>query len=281
MAEGWIKLHRSIMENRLWKGEKFTRGQAWVDMLMLANWEDGSLRIRGIDMPIRRGQLGWSEVKLAERWNWSRNKVRRFLGELKTKHQIEQQNGNVSSLITIVNYEEYQNRETDSEHQTKQQVKQQTEQQKDSKRNTNKKNKNNKKEKKTSCAERVEAIYNEYPRKIGRGAAEKAIANALEKVDFETLMGKVFQYSDAVSKWPKDRRRFAPHPSTWFNQERWKDDPQEWEYVPEQRNDSKPKTDSDGRTLMSDAEWQRDVERRRRITEENERILRELEAKRA
>ena len=34
---GYIKLHRSLMDNPLWTEKPFSRGQAWVDLLMLAN----------------------------------------------------------------------------------------------------------------------------------------------------------------------------------------------------------------------------------------------------
>lgn len=96
----------------MWKDEKFSRGQAWIDLLMLANHKDSYVRKRGIKIDVLRGQVGWSERQLAERWQWSRGKVRRFLDELENDLQISQQNGpqniNVTSLITIVNYEKYQ-----------------------------------------------------------------------------------------------------------------------------------------------------------------------------
>lgn len=96
------------MENYLWQDEPFTRGQAWVDLLMLANHKDGYIRIRGNKIPVKRGQVGWSVARLAERWKWSRWKVQHFLDELQDEQQIQQQKNNVSSLITLVNYEKYQ-----------------------------------------------------------------------------------------------------------------------------------------------------------------------------
>jgi hypothetical protein len=108
MHRGYIKAWRKISDNPLWTEEKFTRGQAWFDLLMLANHKDGHIRVRGIKVPVLRGQCGWSEVALADRWGWSRGKVRRFLKELETVQQIEQQKNNVTSIINITNYREYQ-----------------------------------------------------------------------------------------------------------------------------------------------------------------------------
>lgn len=108
MERGYIYLWRCIRDNHFWADKPFDRARAWIDLLMMANHKDGTIRQRGITVPIKRGQVGTSEVSLADKWGWSRGKVRRFLKDLSTTRQIEQQNNNVSSLITIVNYSMYQ-----------------------------------------------------------------------------------------------------------------------------------------------------------------------------
>ena len=113
MHRGYIKLWRRLQDSEIWLKEKFTRGQAWVDLIGLANHKEGYIRVRGIRIKIKRGQVGWSEIRLAARWQWSRKKVRNFLRELQNiERQIEQQKNNVSSVITILNYELYQSRGT-------------------------------------------------------------------------------------------------------------------------------------------------------------------------
>lgn len=145
MTEGWIKLHRRLCEDPQWLKEPFTRGQAWVDLLMLANHQDGYIRARGHRVEVKRGEVGWSEVALAHRWLWSRDRVRRYLKELQEiDHQIIHQTNNFSSIITIVNYEIYQGIDTPNKTAKKQQTIQQT----DSKQDTNKNEKNEKNEKK-------------------------------------------------------------------------------------------------------------------------------------
>ena len=103
--EGWIKLHRKISDNRLWTCEPFTRGQAWIDLLLLASHQDSFFYVRGIKINVERGQLAWGEVKLSERWKWSRTKLRKFLKELEKEQQIIQQKNNVMQVVTIVNYD--------------------------------------------------------------------------------------------------------------------------------------------------------------------------------
>jgi len=71
-----------------------------------------------------------------------------------------------------------------------------------------------------------EDIYSSYPRKVARGDALKAINRALKKVGAKELMEKVRTYASMI-QWKE--RQFIPHCSTWMNQERWLDDPVEWE----------------------------------------------------
>lgn len=138
--QGWIKLHRKLNESELWLLEPFTKGQAWVDLILNANHKDGSMDVRGNIVTIKRGQIGWSELTMASRWRWSRDKVRRFLRWLKTRQQIEQQTVfKITSIITIINYDQYQgdttNKTTDDTTDR---------QQKDNRRYTNKNEKNEK-----------------------------------------------------------------------------------------------------------------------------------------
>ena len=115
--EGWIKLHRKIQDNPLWTCEPFTRGQAWVDLLLLANHEYGFFFKRGVKIEVSRGQVGVSEVGLSDRWKWSRSKVRKFLNDLKKEQQIEIVKSNVSQIVTLINYAEYQQKEQQHEQQ--------------------------------------------------------------------------------------------------------------------------------------------------------------------
>jgi hypothetical protein len=75
----------------------------------------------------------------------------------------------------------------------------------------------------------AEAIYALYPRKIGREAALRAIGKALEKVSYDRLEEATKLYASTVSRYKAEDRSFVPHPSTWFNDGRWLDDPKEWE----------------------------------------------------
>lgn len=149
MKNNYFVVDRGLLHSDRWLTEPFTRGQAWVDLFGLANHTDGFIRVRGIKIPIKRGQLGWSQIHLAERWKWSRGKVRRYLEELENDGDISietvQQNSKATSIITVQKYDNWQL--------TGQQVEQQTDNKQDMKRYSNKKNKE----------EREEREYNLHP----------------------------------------------------------------------------------------------------------------------
>ena len=65
---GWVMIHRQLGDNPLWLSEPFTRGQAWVDLIMLANHKPTMIFKRGIQVNIQRGEVAWAEQKLAKRW---------------------------------------------------------------------------------------------------------------------------------------------------------------------------------------------------------------------
>ncbi len=112
MKDSYFTITRKFIESDLWLSEKFTKAQAWVDLIGLANWRDKTTEIRGILIEIKRGEVARSKVFLATRWGWSRGKVIRFLDGMEMEHQIVQQTvqqkKDVTSLIKITNYDQYQ-----------------------------------------------------------------------------------------------------------------------------------------------------------------------------
>lgn len=80
------------------------------------------------------------------------------------------------------------------------------------------------------------AIYEAYPRKVGRKAAISKITAALASHSAEAIMDATKAYATATAAWPDDERQFIPHPATWFSQDRFLDDRATWE-----RKGSKPK----------------------------------------
>ena len=108
-SQGWISVHRKIEDDWLWKDKPFSRGQAWVDLLLMANHEDSKILFNGELIEVKRGQRITSIKKLCDRWGWSNKKVKRFLELLQEDDKIGLEIApRKATTITIVNYSFYQ-----------------------------------------------------------------------------------------------------------------------------------------------------------------------------
>lgn len=79
-----------------------------MDLIGRANHSDSYFYKKTIRIDIKRGQTADSIENLKVRWGWSRGKVSRFLNLLETEGMIVQQRGNLTTVTTICNYDEYQ-----------------------------------------------------------------------------------------------------------------------------------------------------------------------------
>jgi len=105
---GYIKLHRQITENEFYFSERFTKTQAWIDLLLLASFKSNTLFIRGNQVNTKAGELCYSQLTLAKRWKWNEKTVNKFLKLLENRKMITYRITNVTTIITILNWNEYQ-----------------------------------------------------------------------------------------------------------------------------------------------------------------------------
>lgn len=66
------------------------------------------------------------------------------------------------------------------------------------------------------------AFWNAYPRKVGKGAAQKAFSKV--GVPLDTLLTALEQQKRS-DQWNRDGGQYIPYPATWLNQRRWEDEP--------------------------------------------------------
>jgi len=120
---GWIRLDRSILNNPFWssRNEPFTKAQAWIDLLLNANFKPGFFFVRDIKVSLDRGQLGWSQLTMADRWGWDRKKVKRFLKTLEEERMVTLQTTQLTTVVTICNYSKYQDLDSEEGQQKGQQ----------------------------------------------------------------------------------------------------------------------------------------------------------------
>jgi hypothetical protein len=146
MNNGWVKLHRKILENPI--ASKGEWAWLWVTLLLKANHEGKEFFWNGKKLFCGSGQLVTGREELARQCGMSSSSVERALNYFQSEHQIEQQKTTKYRLITVLNWKEYQtlDNKTDSK-------KTANEHQKD----TNKNYKNEKNEKNTPS--KVETLH--------------------------------------------------------------------------------------------------------------------------
>ena len=74
----------------------------------------------------------------------------------------------------------------------------------------------------TSRASAFDAFWSAYPKKVGKGAAEKSFSKLST-----ALLPQMLSAIDAQKQsdqWKKDGGQFIPNPATWLNQRRWEDE---------------------------------------------------------
>lgn len=94
-----MNITTELQNHWLWQDKPFAKGQAWIDLLLLADSE--SIFFRGTVYRLPKGHVVTSENELAKRWGWSRSKVRNLIQMLCAESMLTLKGENNHTLITI------------------------------------------------------------------------------------------------------------------------------------------------------------------------------------
>lgn len=109
MDDGYIPLYRSLLNNWLWGEERvFSRAEAWIDILLLVNFTEGTHKIGDEVVPVHPGSRYVTIRELCQRWKWSNTKVTKFMRILEAEKMIVQNKDKKKTLLTVVNWDKYQ-----------------------------------------------------------------------------------------------------------------------------------------------------------------------------
>ena len=152
MSDGWVKLHRSTLENPV-VCKDAEHIAVWVYLLLKATHKEKEMIFSGEKITLKPGQLITGRKKISEYCKVNESKVQRILKSFENEHQIEQQTANKNRLITVVNWDKYQSSE------------QQFEQQVNNNRTTTEQQLNtNKKERNKECKKDIDNIVEKESR---------------------------------------------------------------------------------------------------------------------
>lgn len=102
--QGWIALYRQLENHWLWEDKPFSKGQAWIDLLLLANHDESKFLLGNDLIELKRGSFVTSEITLMTRWGWGKSKTRAFLELLQKDNMIVKKADHRKTVINIVNY---------------------------------------------------------------------------------------------------------------------------------------------------------------------------------
>lgn len=108
--EGWIKMHRKILDNPIVCKDSDTLS-IWVYLLLNATHVQIPILFKGKRIMLQEGQLLTGILSISKKLNIDKNKVQRTLKLFENDKQIEQQTSNQNRLVTILNWNTYQNSE--------------------------------------------------------------------------------------------------------------------------------------------------------------------------
>lgn len=106
MENGWIKLHRKLLENPLKTNPLWA--WLWVVLLLKANHKEAQIIWNGSPITIKAGQFITGRKELSKDSGIKESTIERVLNYLESGQQIKQEKTNKYRVITIVNWKTYQ-----------------------------------------------------------------------------------------------------------------------------------------------------------------------------
>mgnify|MGYP002558695767 FL=1 len=114
--EGWISTYRKILENPIvCKDSDYFA--VWMYLLLNATHKESPAIFNKNKIILKKGQLITGRKVIAEKFNISESKVQRILKIFEIEQQIKQQTCSQNRLISIINWNEYQQNEQQIEQQ--------------------------------------------------------------------------------------------------------------------------------------------------------------------
>jgi hypothetical protein len=208
MDDEHIKLFPKLIDSSFFRSSE--QVHLWIYILLMANHKETKMIVNGVKMTVFPGQFVTSRLKMAADTGIHESTIERILKTFKIEQQIEHRNLITSRLITITNWDAYQNSEQQIEHRS----------------NTVR----TPFEHRSSTPllplpielEDFDIFWSAYPRKTAKGYARK-IWNR-DKPPLEKIL-KALRWQTNSFDWRKERGAYIPHPSTYLAQSRWEDEP--------------------------------------------------------
>lgn len=226
--QGWISLHREIVEKAIWTESTPEQKVILITLLLLANHKEKEWEWKGDRYKAKPGQFVTSLNSIAQKSgkDVTVKKVRTALEKFEKYGFLANESTNKNRLITIVNWEVYQSLEN-KRASKKAGIGQAEGRQRATNNNDNNVNNENNKEN-TSNLDSIESDFEKlwklYPNKKGKSAALKSYKRSIKNGTTNK------QIQDGIVLYKKEiavkgiEQSYQKHGSTFFSGECWNDD---------------------------------------------------------
>ena len=219
MDKGYIKMYRKFKESFLYNDSQAVH--LWVHLLLSVNYKDKDLLVSGNKITIKKGSMLTSRQSLERDTKINQSKIQRLLKLFESEQLIEQQTNNKNRIISITNWDLYQQSEQLIEQQVnskrtagEQQVNTNNKEKKGKK---DKKEKNKQKENGSLFDDEFEKIWEMYEKK-GNRKRSMSKWQSLKVEDKRKAMDHIPRY---VKSTPEIKYR--KNLETYLNNECWND----------------------------------------------------------
>jgi len=200
--QGWFKLHRGVTDSFVFQNPD--RLKFWIWCLCKASHKSRIANVGLQEIQLSKGQFVFGRKKAASELSMDESKVYRLMKTFEKREKIEVKSNNKFSVITVANWEFYQQGE------------QQTEQQSNNKITTNEQQSNTDKNVKNVKNEYIvffEECWKLYPSKKGKGKISESKKKKIYKLgdEFKRCLDRYVKYVDS-NDWLKYQNG-----STFFN----------------------------------------------------------------
>jgi hypothetical protein len=230
MKAGHINVSRSIFDHPMFDDQPMTRREAWLWLIANAAWRPMQVQVRNGRatelLSLDRGQLSFSRSFLKIKWKWTSDKtVRTFLHRLERELMIDLQTGQLQTVITICNYNVFQNGKNilgPANGPAKGQQRAVNGPEEENIISIKRKN-----ALPSTDIEGFQEWYAIYPKKKSPQAAKRAFAKLTGSglIALPALMEKTRAFAASWADKPKQERKFIPYPASWLNAGGYDDEP--------------------------------------------------------
>jgi hypothetical protein len=209
---GWIKLHRSILDDPVWTTATVDQKVVLITILLQVNHEPNQWMWKGEKFEVRPGQLVTSLSSLSRMAGVSVQSVRSAIARFEKLNFLTNESTKTGRLISIRKWAAYQstdvlpNKGVNKAPTKTQQLTRMKEVKED------------------KHMPEFDQFWEKYPKKVGKQNAIKAWRKINPDPELVTVVMESIEQQKTTEQWQSANGKYIPHPATWLNQRRWEDE---------------------------------------------------------